>query len=195
MRPFLVFSQCREKEDASSLVSLLIRALISSGEIHPHEIITSQRVTSPNTTALRIRVSTHEFGWIWRGGGGWRQGNIKIQPVAQRKFNYLYYKEMNLIALERMHHMWGESMQKANYGRPDCVPCPEAFYQASISISQPLWGLVATLLHLTPFPENFPAWWALPCSTIDHERPNSFTPEGTTLLCDLCSRALSYGSD
>lgn len=105
MRPFLVFSQCREKEDASSLVSLLIRALISSGEIHPHEIITSQRVTSPNTMALRIRVSTHELGWIWGGRVGWRQGNIKIQPVAQRKLNYLCYKEMNLIALERMYHM------------------------------------------------------------------------------------------
>ena len=187
MRPFLVFSQCREKEDASSLVSLLIRALISSGEIHPHEIITSQRVTSPNTMTLRITVSTHELGWICVGGwggsgvGGWRQENIKIHPVAQRKLNYLCYKEMNLIALERMHHMWGESMQKANCGRPDCVPCPKTFYQASVSISQPLWGLAATMLRLIPFPENFPAWWALPCSTIDHERPNSFHSRGDNI--------------
>ena len=184
MRPFLVFSQCREKEEASSLVSLLIRALIPSGEIHPHEISTSQRVTSPNTMALRIRLSTHELGWIYvQGVGGWewRQESIKIQSVAQRKLNYLCYKGMNLIALERMHHMWGESMQKASCGRPDCVPCPKTFYQASISIPPPLCGLAATQLYLIPFPENFPAWWALPYSIIDHERPNSFHSKGDNI--------------
>lgn len=90
MRPFLVFSQCREKEDASSLVSLLIRALISSGEIHPHEIITSQRVTSPNTMALRIRVSTHELGWICGGGGrewgrGMETGECKNSVCSTKK--------------------------------------------------------------------------------------------------------------
>ena len=58
--------------------------------------------------ALRIRLSTHELGWIYvQGVGGWewRQESIKIQSVAQRKLNYLCYKGMNLIALERMHHM------------------------------------------------------------------------------------------
>ena len=89
MRPFLVFSQCREKEDASSLVSLLIRALISSGEIHPHEIITSQRVTSPNTMALRIRVSTHELGWIWGGEGGMETGEHKNSACSTKKVKLL----------------------------------------------------------------------------------------------------------
>ena len=87
VRPFLVFSQCREKKEASSLVSLLIRARIPSGEIHPHEIITSHRVTSPNTMALRIRLSTHELGWIcvWGVGVGMETGEHKNSVCSTKK--------------------------------------------------------------------------------------------------------------